>query len=107
MNIDDMSELAMGLAMYDTYKTAMERNRERSAALGSTLAGMQPGSAYHILVDNLQRGPYSLGQMQEMIAAGTLSADTYVWKQGSPDWQPAGELPEFAGRFGKNEQSKE
>ena len=31
MDIDQMSEMAMGLAMYDTYKSSMEKNRNISS----------------------------------------------------------------------------
>jgi len=41
-------------------------------------------------------GPVELGEIQRMIAEGTLNAKTVlVWRQGMADWLPAGQVPEF------------
>jgi hypothetical protein len=41
-------------------------------------------------------GPVELGEVQRMIAEGTLNAKTVlVWRQGMADWLPAGQVPEF------------
>jgi hypothetical protein len=40
-----------------------------------------------------QRGPYPEAQLRELIATGTVSADTLVWTDGMADWQKAGQIP--------------
>ncbi|MFH1437949.1 MAG: GYF domain-containing protein, partial [Pseudomonadota bacterium] len=55
---------------------------------------------WHIAVDGEQMGPYSVEQMQEMLAAGQIDEETYLWKDGFGDWLPLRDIPEFqqAGR---------
>ena len=40
-----------------------------------------------------QRGPFSEPQFRDLIAAGTVRADTLVWAEGMAGWQKAGEVP--------------
>ena len=95
MDIDKMSEMAMGLAMYDTYKSAMEKNRGIASGVEEKNKGRQSGYAYHAIINGQQRGPFSLGEMSAMLSAGKITRDTYVWKQGLPDWIPASSLGEL------------
>jgi hypothetical protein len=46
-----------------------------------------------------QLGPLTLDQMEELVAGGVIDRDTYVWKQGLPDWMPAGKTPEISAMF--------
>ncbi len=46
-----------------------------------------------------QLGPLTLDQMEELVAGGVIDRDTYVWKQGLPDWMPAGRTPEISSMF--------
>lgn len=41
-------------------------------------------------------GPFTLTQLREFAAAGTLSHDTPVWKAGMAAWQRLGDTPELA-----------
>src|SRR5262245_56076198 len=49
-----------------------------------------------------QRGPVSIGALQQRRAAGTLLATDLVWRKGMSEWQPAERLPVlgFAGATG-------
>ena len=40
-----------------------------------------------------QQGPYPDGQLRELIARGTVTADTLVWSEGMAGWQRAAEIP--------------
>src|ERR1700704_5023566 len=40
-----------------------------------------------------QEGPYPENQLRDLIAAGTVTADTLVWSEGMADWQKAGDIP--------------
>lgn len=57
-------------------------------------------AAYFTAVDGVQSGPFSAQRLQEMIAAGQLTRDTYVWTQGMTAWEPAGSRPELSTAFG-------
>ena len=55
---------------------------------------------YYVLVNNLQQGPYTISQLQQMVQQGILLPTTLVWKQGLPQWQAASTCPELVGLFG-------
>jgi len=40
-----------------------------------------------------QQGPYPEPQLRDLIARGTVRADTLVWSEGMAGWQKAGEIP--------------
>lgn len=44
-----------------------------------------------------QHGPHSESRLRELIAAGTVTAATYVWTEGMSGWQRAGEIPGLIG----------
>ena len=88
-------------------------------AMGQTMAGMmggmgqaaqmggQPVSAppvpptvtFMIANNGQQSGPYTIPQIQQFIAAGQITKQTYVWKQGMASWAFAETVPELAGLF--------
>jgi hypothetical protein len=41
--------------------------------------------------DGQEDGPFSSQQLKHMARNGLLAADDLVWKEGMPDWRPAGE----------------
>ena len=43
---------------------------------------------WHYAVDGGQRGPVDDGELDRLIAAGEVTADTLVWRAGLPGWQP-------------------
>jgi hypothetical protein len=46
--------------------------------------------------DGQQQGPYPEIQLRELIARGTITADTLVWTEGMANWQRAAEIPGLA-----------
>jgi hypothetical protein len=42
-------------------------------------------------------GPFDLATMGAKVAEGAVTADTLVWKSGTPNWVPARQLPEIGG----------
>jgi hypothetical protein len=44
---------------------------------------------------NSHQGPMSHADVQRMINTGELGANSLVWKQGMPAWQPASQVHEF------------
>ena len=43
---------------------------------------------YYYAVSGQQTGPIEEEQLRQMVAAGTLPAQTPIWRDGMPDWQP-------------------
>ncbi len=55
---------------------------------------------YNISVNGQTLGPYSVMQLQDMIAQGTVNRNTYVWTQGMDNWEQAGNRQELSHLFG-------
>ena len=49
-------------------------------------------SEYYILIGTEQQGPLSTEDLR-----GQVTPQTYVWREGLPDWIRAGDLPELSG----------
>ena len=47
-----------------------------------------------------QSGPYNLSQIKQLIMQGEVTPDSYVWKQGMPNWAFAKDVVEIAMQFG-------
>lgn len=47
---------------------------------------------YFMIIDGQQRGPFQ----RDMLVMQGLRPDTYVWREGMPNWAPALTMPELA-----------
>ncbi len=52
-------------------------------------------SAWHVVVDGAQVGPLSDIDVKARLAAGEISGETFIWKEGMTDWVKLSTLPEF------------
>lgn len=52
-------------------------------------------ASYMVIVGGNQSGPYNMQQLAQLVAAGHLTPQSYVWKQGMPQWAEAGTIPEL------------
>jgi len=85
-------------------------------AMGNQMAGMMntmgqninqqfntppppPQIQYNVSINGQVAGPFNLQQLQQMVANGQLTKNTYVWKQGMAGWEMAGNVQELAGLF--------
>jgi predicted Zn finger-like uncharacterized protein len=84
-----------------------EHAQAAAAAVGETETKVFDYSGYkssggddpvwYVAVDGgEQQGPYSGNQMREYLAAGNITPQSFVWREGFDDWKAAGDLPEFA-----------
>jgi hypothetical protein len=51
------------------------------------------GRSWFVAVGDKQEGPYSEDEFRDLIARGAVRTDTYVWADGMPAWQFAGDVP--------------
>ena len=58
-----------------------------------------PNVQYHISVNGSQAGPFNIQQLAQMAQGGQLTPQTYVWKQGMPNWAFAKDVAELASLF--------
>lgn len=59
-----------------------------------------PQAGYHVAVNGAATGPFSPALLAQMAAAGTLTRDCLVWKQGMAEWRRAGDVDELVTVFG-------
>lgn len=58
-----------------------------------------PLALYYIAINGQQSGPFPISQLQQLHQQGRINAETYVWRQGLPNWVKAGEIAELATLF--------
>ena len=58
-----------------------------------------PAVAYHVAVNGQATGPFDISVLTQMAAAGQLTADSLVWKDGMAQWAKAGTVDELKNLF--------
>ena len=77
-----------------------------AGAMGTAMNGMNqvasgtvpppiPVTMYHVAVNGQAAGPFDKAVLQQMAAAGQLTADTLVWTAGMAQWEKAGAVEEL------------
>jgi hypothetical protein len=52
-----------------------------------------PNRSWYFAANGQQQGPYQEAQFRDLIARGTVGAQTLVWSEGMAGWQKAGDVP--------------
>lgn len=101
-----MMGMAMGGAMGSQMANMMNGFGQTTQPMQQTpaMGGMQappplPAVQFSVAINGQQYGPYNMQQLQQMVQTGQLTPQTYVWKQGMPAWDMAGNQPELAALF--------
>lgn len=90
--------LGMGFGMGNAFGNQMN---QMAGSMASPTPPPPPQTmVYHILVGGAQQGPYDAGALHQLVQNGVLTRDTYVWRNGMPQWSKAGECPELQALFG-------
>ncbi len=92
-----MMELAMGLSMATMFTQVMQNsfNNTPRGLVNQTTQATPPPKYIHAIIGGVQRGPFSLGEVAELIRSGEITLDTYMWKPGMQEWQPAKEVADI------------
>jgi uncharacterized RDD family membrane protein YckC len=53
---------------------------------------------WHYVQSGRQAGPVAEDVLRRMVDTGAVGPSDLIWTDGFADWQPAGQVPEFAGR---------
>ena len=54
---------------------------------------MAAPARWFVLVDGERTGPFELRQLRDRMVAGDLTATTWVWADGMPEWRRASRVP--------------
>ena len=93
-----MTGMMMGGAMGGQMAGMMNKMGQQMQNAMNTPPPM-PQASYMIAVNGQQTGPFNMQQLQQMVQAGQFTPQTYVWKQGMPQWDLAGNVQELASLF--------
>ncbi|SFN80666.1 Membrane protease subunit, stomatin/prohibitin family, contains C-terminal Zn-ribbon domain [Chitinophaga sp. YR627] len=54
---------------------------------------------YYAAINGQQAGPYTMDQLTQLVAAGTINQQSHIWKKGMANWAVANTMAELAGLF--------
>lgn len=96
-----MMGMAMGGAMGQTMAGMMGGMSQATQMGGQPVSAPPAPSTVTFMVANngQQSGPYTIPQIQQFIASGQITRQTYVWRQGMAQWAFAESVPELSGLF--------
>ena len=59
-----------------------------------------PNIAYYVVQNGQAIGPFDMNGLSQMVSIGTLTKDSFVWKQGMTDWAKVETIQELQPLFG-------
>lgn len=96
-SIDRLVEFGLGIGVAQQMVKSMNHALQNTYIPGAMnpMAGM-PGalSAFFVILDGKQAGPFSEEELTRLISQGTVSKTTHVWKAGMPKWELCENVPE-------------
>lgn len=99
LSINNIMEAAMAFSMAGMFTESMAKvHKATMNAIGATCAQEPPRYVYAIM-DGSQQGPFSVGEVMELITRGKITKDTYIWKSGMPQWKRAAEIEDIRPGF--------
>lgn len=69
------------------------------AGMGASQMAQEPNVQYMAGVNGQQAGPFNWQQLKQLVQQGQITSQTYVWKQGMPQWALAGQVAELQPLF--------
>jgi len=96
-----MASMAVGDAVGQNIAGAMNNMMggiNQQATSGSVPPPI-PVVAFHVAVNGQATGPFDIPALQQMSAAGQLTANSLVWKTGMTEWVRADSVDELKGLF--------
>jgi membrane protease subunit (stomatin/prohibitin family) len=96
-----MMGAGMGLGMGFGVGGAFGQQMGNIAGVMNQPAPPPPPTAamYHVMINNVQQGPYDMQTIQQMIQNGQITRESYVWKTGMAQWSKAGECTDLQHLF--------
>ena len=89
--------MGAGFAMAGQMAQAM--GGQTAAPAGATPPPLPTGVTFFVAINGQQTGPLDIANLAQRIAAGQITAETLVWKQGMTQWAQAQTVGELAGLF--------
>lgn len=88
-----------GMGMMNQMGNAFQNQQFNPQTGMNTPPPPPPVSQYYVAVNGQQTGPFTVAQLQAMVASGQFNKQSLVWKQGMSGWLAAETQPELAAVF--------
>jgi predicted Zn finger-like uncharacterized protein len=59
-------------------------------------------AVWHVVINQDQVGPMTAVDVQRRFTTSEIDAETYIWREGFPDWLPLAQVDTFAGLLGSS-----
>lgn len=99
LSIENMVEFAMGLSMASLFTKAMNNTFDNTQRILNNSQLNNSAKYIYAVIDGAQSGPYSLGEVIDMIKSGSITLETYIWKSGMPEWMRAKDVTDISPNF--------
>jgi hypothetical protein len=95
-SIERLVEFGLGMSVAQQMVKSMNLALQNTYIPGTMnqLGIPRPPSAFHVILDSKQAGPFSEEEISRLILSGSVTKSTYVWKPGMPRWELAEAVPE-------------
>ncbi len=91
----------MGMAMMQQMMNQQnQQNQQNQKQTVNNPPPPPPGLNFFVSIGGQQAGPFDMNTLKQMIAQNQINKETYVWKEGMPNWMAAGQVSEVAALFG-------
>ncbi|HEX2202925.1 MAG TPA: SPFH domain-containing protein [Longimicrobium sp.] len=92
--------MGMGFAMAQQMGQALSQSQPGGAGGGGAPPPLPAQALFFVALNGAQSGPHPLDTLRQQAAAGALTRETLVWKEGMAAWTRAGDVPELSTLFG-------
>lgn len=93
-SLDKLMEFGMGLGVAQQMMGVMNKtlNEMQVPNAGMAIGYKKPG--FFTMVGDKPAGPLTDEELQALIYADKINADSFVWKEGMPGWKQVKNVPE-------------
>jgi methylmalonyl-CoA mutase N-terminal domain/subunit len=93
--LEKIMELGIGISVAQQMPNFLSQCMPNNQQASQTTPPQVPvETAYYLVVDNAQAGPFKENDLLLMIKNDLIKPETLVWKTGMAKWMPASQVPE-------------
>ncbi len=95
-SIERLVEFGLGMGVAQQMVKSMNHALQNTYIPGSMnpMAPPLAPASFFVILEGKQTGPFSEQELSRLIAQGTVTKATHVWKAGMFNWELAGNIPE-------------
>jgi hypothetical protein len=96
-SIDRLVEFGLGMSIAQQMVQSMNlalQNTYIPGTMNPVQGPLRHNTSFFVIIDSKQAGPFTEGDMTRLIAEGTVTKGSYVWKAGMANWAFCENVPE-------------